>query len=309
LTPWASSYLNYHAKTKGSCLTLASTKVARTDALSCDPVPVVACLKWGLGYPGIYTNVLYRALRERLHRTFRFVCITDDPRGLDRGIETVPLPDFALPREHWVPMMWPKLSVFKPGLFALGTPVLLLDVDVVVLSDPGVMFDRLAKAGGIHTIHDWPRTTELWLRRDPWALRRSNSSAVGFVAGEQNAIWEAFHNSTHDELRAIAGNDQAFIHAVGVNQQYWPHAWTPSFKKTLCRGGPWRIPARILGRVPLPPDAVMVIFHGKPDPADLARPPLTRWGSPETFGYFPVPWVREYWRHYSREAPDSTPSG
>ena len=63
--------------------------------------PVVACLKWGKGYPTVYTNVLYRALTDLIDSAFRFVCITDHPHGLDEGIETIELPDFALEPEQY----------------------------------------------------------------------------------------------------------------------------------------------------------------------------------------------------------------
>lgn len=48
--------------------------------------PVFLCFKWGTGYPPRYTNILYRALSDRMNSSFRFVCMTDDKTGLAAGI-------------------------------------------------------------------------------------------------------------------------------------------------------------------------------------------------------------------------------
>ncbi len=42
---------------------------------------VVICMKWGTLYSADYVNVLYNAVRAHLEGPFRFVCLTDDPRG------------------------------------------------------------------------------------------------------------------------------------------------------------------------------------------------------------------------------------
>ena len=84
-------------------------------------LPVIVCLKWGKGYPSQDTNTLFRALSDLMQQPFRFACLTDDPSGLDDEIEAIPLPPFALDRAQWNNGMWPKLAVFNPALFALGS--------------------------------------------------------------------------------------------------------------------------------------------------------------------------------------------
>ena len=75
----------------------------------------VVCIKWGSKYDSGYVNKLFFGVRRHLPaarlvkgspdggqgkeegdaaakgRSFRFVCFTDDPRGLAQGIETAPL--------------------------------------------------------------------------------------------------------------------------------------------------------------------------------------------------------------------------
>ncbi|WP_198671076.1 hypothetical protein [Oceanibium sediminis] len=258
-----------------------------------DPLPVIVCLKWGQGYPVIHTNTLFRALSHYMTRPFRMVCLTDDPAGLADGIEALPLPDFALERQHWVPGMWPKLSVFKEGVFAPGTPVLLMDVDMMVLGCLGPMIDRVRDTGGLHIIRDWPDTLERWFPRLSRVERLSNSSVVGFVAGEQGHVFEAFHDADFDALKPHR-NDQVFIHRHAKNLHHWPEGWMHSFKKGLA----WHFPANLLRPI-RQPGGYLIAFHGKPELPDLAGPALRRWGSAEKFGFFPVDWIKTYWERFS----------
>jgi len=259
------------------------------------PLPVIACFKWGQGYPTLDTNVLFRAVTDLMSEPFRFVCITDDPDGLDDGIEAIALPPFALDRDKWNKGMWPKLTVFKPGLIAVGTPVLMVDVDVVVIRDLSPVFDRIRQQPGLHIIHDWHDTLERWFPRLHPRVRTSNSSVAGFVAGTQDQIWDAFKDAGWDVLQPQK-NDQEFIHNHATGRHYWPDGWMLSFKKSLT----WHVPVNFVRQVPYPHDAFIVAFHGKPNPRDVAQAKGVRWGTKEKFGYSPVPWVKDYLERYDR---------
>lgn len=256
--------------------------------------PVFVCLKWGRGYPAHYTNMLFRALTALMDRPFRLACITDDPTDLLEGIEAIPLPEFALAKERWVPGMWPKLAAFKHGLFEDGTPIIMIDVDVVLIQDLGPLIDHFLAEPGLHIIQDWHDTHERWFPKIWNQERLSNSSVVGFRAGEQDHIWEAFKNAEWDELSPYI-NDQVFIHRHAKNRKFWPAPWVLSFKKSLC----WHFPVNLVRPVPYPKDAFIVAFHGVPDPEDVVGKPFKRWGTPEKFGYFPVKWVKTYWDKFS----------
>lgn len=264
-------------------------------------IPVILCFKWGVGYPCIYTNVLYRALCDVMNAPFRFVCMTDNPEGLNRGIDTIEIPEFTLDRAHWVPGMWPKLAGFKPDLFPLGTPVLMLDVDVIVLRDLEPLLDRVRETGALQIISDWPGFVERWRRKPVPNRRLSNSSVVGFIAGSTDSarIWERFRTLTPDKLAQISVNDQDFIHRTSTTLQNWPEGWVLSFKKSVAKVSL----GNLFGKVKYPAQGYVVAFHGKPNPEDLAQPRFRRWGSCEVFGYFPVDWVAKYWRKYAAQAP------
>jgi hypothetical protein len=259
-----------------------------------EPLPVFLCFKWGKGYPCKYTNILYRALSDLMATPFRMICLTDDPEGLADGIETAPIPPFAMDRADWVRGMWPKLTAFAPGIVADGTPVLMIDVDVVVLRDLTPLFDRIRAHPGLHIIQEIPDTLP---RLFPPVFGRplgSNSSVVGFIAGSQPQLYTETRDRSYAELAAI-GNDQNYIHQYAAGRQHWPLGWMLSFKKSLA----YHFPVGLVRPIPRP-DGFIVIFHGVPNPEDMTKGPFTRWGSAEKFGYFPVRWIKDYWQRYSR---------
>lgn len=262
----------------------------------------VCCLKWGPAYGLDYANVLYRAVRHRLDRPHRFVCITDDGEGLDPGIEVAPLPDFPLPRELWGQGMWPKLSLFRPGVFPDDDLVLYVDLDVMITGGLDPLVERVERKGGLHIIREWNPTlynvVPVALRPD----RGSNSSVVAFVPGEQRHIWRAFEADPEGSFERLR-NDQRFINAHARGKHYWPQAWCQSFRRSCV----WHYPVNLLFPTPtLPGRARILVFHGRPNPTELLGPPGRRWGTKWKFGTQPVPWVGEYWERYS--VPPGSPS-
>jgi hypothetical protein len=259
-----------------------------------DLKPTFMCFKWGQGYPCRYTNILFRALKDTMSRDFRFVCITDDETGLEDGIETRPIPPFKMDRADWTKGMWPKLAGFAPDLVEDGTPVLMLDVDIIVLRDLAPLFDILEKEGGLHIMRDVPDTLPRWFPRWFGKPLLSNSSVAGFIAGEQTHLYTEFKDKTYEELRPLR-NDQNFIHYKAIGRKDWPTGWMLSFKKSHS----FHFPVNLVRPIRRP-DGYIVIFHGQPNPEDMAQRPFKRWGSPEKFGYFPVKWIKAYWQKYSR---------
>ena len=89
--------------------------------------------------------------------------------------------------------------------------------------------------------------------------------------------------------------EQVYLdHAVDGNA-YWPQEWLVSFKYHL------RQPL-LLDRF-LPPKTPaehvkLVIFHGRPRPLDLVRPPKGNWDRFPHHGSGSVPWMQRYWLKY-----------
>ncbi len=261
-----------------------------------DPTPVFLCFKWGKGYPCKYTNILYRALSDIMTGPFRLICLTDDPEGLAEGIETQDIPPFAMDKGDWHKGMWPKLTAFAPGIVAHGTPVIMIDVDVLVLRDLTPTFDRIREKGGLHIIREIPDTLPRWFPKLFGKPLLSNSSVVGFVAGTQEHLYQESRDKSLAELSQFR-NDQTYIHHHAHDRHNWPIGWMLSFKKDLA----YHFPVGLVRPIPRPKNSYVVIFHGVPNPEDMAQGAFKRWGSPEKFGYFPVRWIKDYWTRYSRD--------
>ena len=255
---------------------------------------MVVCLKWGSRYPGAYVNRLAEAVAACLNVPHRFVCLTDETAGLSDKVEPMPIPPFPLDRQFWGRGIWPKLTIFTPGLFPDATRVLYLDLDLMITGDLEPFIESI-RPGRLHIIREW--NPALWkLVPLAWRPERGgNSSVLGFIAGEHGYLLDRFR-ADPDTVRATYGNDQRFISAQAAGLTYWPHDWCASFKRHCV----WYFPWNLILRHPKQPDwARIIVFHGKPDPTDLiGDDPRQRWGSKRKFGYGPVPWVRDYWDRY-----------
>lgn len=259
----------------------------------------VVCMKWGDRYPSAYVNRLRNAVAAHLARPHRFLCMTDDPKGLEPGIEATPFPDFPLERRLWGAGMWPKLLLFRPGLVPDGTPTLFLDLDVMIIGDLTPFAELLSRDGGLRIIREWNPSL---VRLLPVAMRPDrggNSSVLGWIAGEQDHLLARFVADPDGE-RAALRNDQEFITAHAHGRGYWPNDWCASFKRHCV----WYWPLSLVLNRPQPPRwARVLVFHGKPDPVDLiGDDPKRRWGARRKFGHGPVPWVRDYWDRFAEQA-------
>ena len=250
----------------------------------------ILCMKWGSAYGADYVNILHRASRAHMEREFRFICLTDDPIGLDDGIEVFPVPDMGLSSARRAHGGWPKLSVFAPKLYDIEGRLLFLDVDIVITGGLDVFFEG---ASGVQLIREWPQLGHrLRLRRH----LGGNSSVFAFELGTQAQIYEAF---MLDPQAAFEGfrNEQRFLvaHARGVD--YWPEGLCLSFKSDLMRPVPLNL---ICGPRGLPRTARVVVFHGRPLPEEVGE--RYWWGRGLRRGFAPVGWVRDYWQNHLRSA-------
>jgi len=254
----------------------------------------VVCCRWLDAFPASYVTLLRNAVRANLSRPHRFVCVTDNPGGLDAGIEAVPMPDMGLPLEHRRHGCWPKLAIFAPDLLPPDEPTLYLDLNMMIRGPIDCFLDRIEQGRGFHALREWNPT--IWTLL-PLALRPDRGvqgSIIGFIPREQRHIYDRFMA----DPQAVYTNydlDQDFLTDVAAPRTYWPHEWTASFKWHCARYWPLSV---VFPGVREPDWAKIVVFHGKPRPIDLVPLGDYRWGTARKFGYGPVDWVRNYWlRH------------
>ncbi len=259
------------------------------------PISVV-CLKWGTPYPPEYVNVLQRAVRDHLSYPHRFVCITDVADGLSPDVEVAELPEIPIARAKWATGYWPKLAVFKKGMFAENEIILYLDVDIVIVDSLDPLVDLIDKEKGLRIIREW--NPDIW-RMVPVQMRPDrggNGSVIGFIAGEQTHLFDDFA-AAPEETNSTYGLDQVYITREAKNRRYWPEGWNASFRRMCVPHWPLNL---VFHEIHKPADGKIVVFHGIPNPTDLIQDGEYRLGTKWRYGYGPVPWVQEYWNRHSR---------
>ena len=99
----------------------------------------VICMKWGRRYSAVYVNRLHNMVKRHLSLPHRFVCFTDDPKGIDPDVEVMPLPEVRVPPgpERY----WNKVGLFSKVLGDLKGPALSLDLDLVIVDSIDCFFE------------------------------------------------------------------------------------------------------------------------------------------------------------------------
>ena len=163
----------------------------------------VVCIKWGCKYGPEYVHRLRNGVARNLKADHRFVCITDDPVGLE--CETAPIDsDYR----GW----WQKVTLFRREPYGIKGWMLYLDLDVVVTGGLDVL---LPVKGDFATIRDFCRP------------RTYSSSVMLLEAGSHPEVAE---DITPVDMRRMRG-DQDWISLKIRHADIWPHAWVRSYKQ------------------------------------------------------------------------------
>jgi hypothetical protein len=216
----------------------------------------VVCFRWRppAGYRSDFgpeaVNVLQRAVARHYPSPHRFICATDDPKGLSPDVEVVKLwDDFASvtsPHGWRNPSCYRRLRCFKPDIAKiLGERFIWFDLDTVICGDLSPIIDR-------------PEDFVIWGETD----KRSwyNGSMCLMTAGARPQVYNQFNPrlSPHQAKRAGKfGSDQGWIsYILGPGEATWTR------KNGVYS---WRVHLAPKGG-DLPPDARVVHFHGSCDP-------------------------------------------
>ena len=219
----------------------------------------VICMKWGTRYEPAYVNQLRYMVRRRLALEHRFVCFTDDAKGIDSDIEVKPLPKVRArsgPERYWN-----KLGIFAKPLADITGPVLCLDLDVVIVDSLDCFFDH---PGRFCIIREF--------RKDDGPAR-GNMSVCRFEAGAHPELLEEFERDP-ESVEAQFIFDQDFISARLQPLTFWPEEWCRSFKKHCLAP----VPRCYFTAPRIPSGARIIAFHGHPKPFQAAQGCLVRGG-------------------------------
>lgn len=233
----------------------------------------VCCFKWKTPhYRSIFgpetVNVLRAMVRRHYPKPHEFVCITDDPTGIDRDIRIVPLwKDFASlvsPYGRHQPSCYRRLKLFSPEAGTLiGPRFISIDLDTVIVGDLRPIFDR-------------PEDFIIWGETDPRS--HYNGSMFMLTAGARRRVWDEFDPVRSPQQAKAAGN-------FGSDQGYLSWKLGPGETKWTLVDGVYSYRIHIQkNHDVLPPDARIVMFHGGTDP----------WSTRAQ----DIPWIR---RHYQRQ--------
>lgn len=198
------------------------------------------CLKAGDAYGPEYVNILYDMVRRNLREGTpgRFVCITDNPVGLNSSIDIIPLPEDL---ETW----WGKLYMFKRGLFEDGERCIFMDLDTIIIGS----IDELVKYDGTFAT-----------LRDFYSPQQVGPAIIAWKAGDFSAsIWyewvaEGKPRNPMGDLWWINNLDQGrFVKNIDILQDKFPNMFC-SYKAD-CHPYPLK-------------GAKIVCFHGQPKPSN-----------------------------------------
>lgn len=222
----------------------------------------IVTFKWRpfAGYRSSYgpaqVNILRNMLARHYPKPHRLTCITDDPSGIDSDIRTIPLwNDFAdLPSPHGGknPSCYRRLKLFAPEMRELiGERFVAIDLDMLIVGDLSSIFDR-SEDFVMYGDNTNPRTFY-------------NGSLMLMTAGARRQVWDSF-DPKESPLRSMQrghfGSDQGWIsYCLGKGEATWTK-----------KDGIWSYRCHLAQwpkyRDRLPPNAKIVVFHGRYDPWD-----------------------------------------
>lgn len=230
----------------------------------------VVCWKWDDGlhpkkqlkFTHEHVNRLKNMVKRNLKIPHQFVCITDDPAGIDPDIKVIPLWDDY--RE--LGGCYVRLKAFSDEMKnVIGEYFLSLDLDCVITGDITQLVMPLLTGDVDFKI--WGDTHP----RTPY-----NGSMWMMKAGARKEVWNQFTPSCVNlgRSKGYVGTDQAWIgYCLGENEARWHigdgvYSHRIHFKKQ-----------RVVDK---PDDCKIVFFHGAGDPSQMGIRRM-------------YPWVAEHW--------------
>ena len=238
----------------------------------------VVCMRWGDRFPVDYVNRLFRGVMRNVARPTRFIVFTDDPFGLDEGVEARAIPPIKLPETGLGGSPWRKLALWSPQI-GLEGDVLFLDLDVVVVGGLDPFFDY--EPGKLAIVRDWN------------AGETGNSSVMRFPAGGAPHLVARFEADPL-EKRRLHSNEQVYLcRESGLPLAFWPREWAPGFKAMMLP----RFPFNLIANVTLPEEARVVVFTGHPRPHEALRGEWPARGWKKIYKRVrSVAWLESHWR-------------
>ncbi|MDG1153690.1 MAG: hypothetical protein P8N25_02395 [Alphaproteobacteria bacterium] len=250
--------------------------------------PTFLCIKWGKKYGCEYVNRLFNGVDNNMDADFRFVCLTDNKKGIDKRVEIYPLPDTGFDENKFDSIKggetWRKVGLFKPDIADLDGDVIFLDLDVVITGKLDDLFEY--QKGKFVVIQDWleKRRSKVMLWRDG---RVGNTSVFRFNPKQHSKVFEHFSKNTQWALNNFRIEQQYVSWVLRNETVFWKPQWICSFKRNCC----YLFPLNLFLTPKKPDDMRILVFHGHPLPNQAIK------------GYKknifksskPCKWLSKYW--------------
>jgi hypothetical protein len=195
---------------------------------------VAVCVKVGGLYGPEYVNRLAAMVARNAKRPYQFVCLTDDPRGVD-----VRYTDVATDLPGW----WSKLVLFRPHPALEGRRVVYLDLDTVI-------------SGNIDFLFDYGGDFAMLRSFLPPSAYGSAIMSIGPEFGR--AIWSEFHRSPRGIMNRLHGDQDWIAERMVVQPDVWQDV------------APGKIGSYKVDRLEDGPrDFAVCCFHGTPKPHEV----------------------------------------
>jgi hypothetical protein len=240
----------------------------------------VVCWKWRV--PGRaefrpeYVNTVAAMFRRHYAGPSRFICVTDEPKGLDSSIEAVPTPEVAAklgdlpaPRGVRFPSSYRRLWNFSADARAiLGERIFAIDIDILFTADLAPLLDT---PGDFVSWWD-PRFNN----GAGWkgAVKKVPGGIYLHRTGTMSHVWDTFDRQKSPAIAEKAGTR-------GSDQGWMSYMIYPAPKAWTVKDGVYSI-KWLSGRT-LPRGVRVVSTPGELKPWDAA---LQR----------KHPWIREHWK-------------
>ena len=235
----------------------------------------VVCLYWGQKYKTEFVNVLYNMVEKHLSLPHKFIIYTDHVKmhklvkGENVEVRKLPFHDYT----GW----WNKLTLFSPEANLEGD-CLYFDLDVVITEniDCFALYEPDTPFIGMN---DFNKATGLF-----------NSSIMRFNNKVMTQhVWQPYLKEKSRFMK-LQG-DQNVISETIKKTKLWksfPDEWTFSAKwydrdKPRFHRSSWTFEHK--------PGTKVAVFHGKPDPNQLADP-----HPHESYNLELIKWVKNHWK-------------
>jgi hypothetical protein len=200
----------------------------------------IVCLKYGTKYSSDYVNKLYQMSLRHCNYNYKFVCLTDDPLGLNSNISSISLNTYD-DIQGW----WYKTFLFDPS-YGLQGSILFIDLDVVIFSNIDKFFDYETETFCI---------SRGFRKDNKYGM---NSSCFRFNAGTHKFIYDDFMKDRSNIMKRLHG-DQDWIQEKIFDFNFWPDSWLMSYKWDMYKEG----------KVNYEDATSIAVFHGEPKPHKL----------------------------------------